>query len=159
LHEPDLLVLDEPMNGLDPMGRQEVAQILLDLARAGRSIVISSHILSELEGLCREFIILNWGRILASGSRHEIRADLHQWSEQLMVRCDAPERLARVLFEAGVLLGFDLDPDRQMLRLRVRQPEAFYARWLELLQTSGVTVYEIRSESRSLKHIFERVTT
>lgn len=159
LHEPDLLVLDEPMNGLDPMGRQEVAQILLDLAKAGRSILISSHILSELEGLCREFLILNWGRILASGSRHEIRADLRQWSEQLMVRCDAPERLARVLFDAGLLLGFDLDSERQTLHLRVRQPESFYSRWLELLAASGVRVYEIRSQSRSLKQIFEKVTT
>jgi len=158
LHEPDLLVLDEPMNGLDPMGRQEVAHILLELARAGRSILISSHILSELEGLCREFLILNWGRILASGSRHEIRSDLRHWSEQLMVRCDSPERLARVLFDAGVLLGFDLDAERQTLHLRVKEPETFYARWLELLHTSGVTVYEIRSQSRSLKQIFERVT-
>jgi ABC-2 type transport system ATP-binding protein len=159
LHEPDLLVLDEPMNGLDPMGRQEVAQILLELAHAGRSILISSHILSELEGLCREFLILNWGRILASGSRQEIRTDLRHWSEQFMVRCDAPEHLARVLFDAGVLLGFDLDAEQQTLHLRVKDPEIFFARWLELLHSSGVTVYEIRSQSRSLKQIFERVTT
>jgi ABC-2 type transport system ATP-binding protein len=158
LHEPDLLVLDEPMNGLDPMGRQEVAHVLQELARGGRSILVSSHILSELEGLCRGFLILNWGRILASGSRDEIRADLRHWSEQVMVRCDAPERLARVLFEAGVLLGFDLDADQQTLQLRVKQPEEFYARWLEFLMVSGVVVYEIRSQSRSLKQIFERVT-
>ena len=159
LHDPDLIVLDEPMNGLDPMARQEVAVILLGLARAGRSILISSHILSELEGLCRDFLILNWGRILASGTRTEIRADLRHWSEQLMVRCDAPEKLARVLFDAGMLLGFDLDPERQTLHLRVKQPETFYARWLELLHASGVAVYEIRSESRSLKQIFEQVTS
>lgn len=158
LHEPDLVVLDEPMNGLDPMGRQEVAHILLDVARTGRSVLISSHILSELEGLCREFLILNWGRILASGSRHEIRTDLRQWSEQLMVRCDAPEKLARTLFDAGVLLGFDLESDAQTVHLRVRQPEQFYERWLDLLTASGVAVYEIRSESRSLKQIFEHVT-
>lgn len=159
LHDPELIILDEPMNGLDPMGRQEVGQILLGLAKAGRSILISSHILSELEGLCREFLILNWGRILASGSRHEIRSDLRHWSEQLMVRCDQPERLARTLFDAGVLLGFDLDPVKQTVHFRVRQPEEFYERWLDLLQASGVAVYEIRSESRSLKQIFEQVTT
>jgi ABC-2 type transport system ATP-binding protein len=76
LHEPDLLVLDEPMNGLDPMGRQEVALMLAELAERGASILISSHILAELESLCRNILILNWGRILASGSQKEIRGDL-----------------------------------------------------------------------------------
>jgi ABC-2 type transport system ATP-binding protein len=158
LHGPDLLVLDEPMNGLDPMGRQEVAQVLRELAEAGRTILISSHILAELESLCRDFLILNWGRVLASGSRHEIRSDLREWSEQLTVRCSAPEQLARVLFDAGLLLGFDVDPQAQTLHLRVKEAEAFHARWLDLLMQSGVTVYEIRSRSRSLEQIFEHVT-
>ena len=88
LHEPDLLVLDEPMNGLDPMGRQEVAGLLTDLAAQGASILISSHILAELESLCRNILILNWGRILASGSQREIRGELKNWSEELAIQCD-----------------------------------------------------------------------
>src|SRR5271169_3980360 len=72
LHEPDLLVLDEPMNGLDPMGRQEIAQILKGLVATGVSILISSHILAELESLSKNILILNWGRVLASGSQGEI---------------------------------------------------------------------------------------
>jgi ABC-type multidrug transport system ATPase subunit len=58
-----LLVLDEPMNGLDPMGRQEMAQTLKELAAGGVSILISSHILAELEALCNNILVLNWGRI------------------------------------------------------------------------------------------------
>src|SRR5688572_13268446 len=108
MHQPDLLVLDEPMNGLDPMGRQEMAQVLKELALNGVSILISSHILAELEALCKNILILNWGRILASGAQRDIRADLKNWSEQLLVRCDHPEKLARHLFDSGVLLGFDL---------------------------------------------------
>ncbi|MBM3881712.1 MAG: ABC transporter ATP-binding protein [Verrucomicrobia bacterium] len=158
LHQPELLVLDEPMNGLDPLGRQEMAQVLKALAAAGTSILISSHILAELEALCRDFVFLNWGRVLAAGSRQEIRTDLSHWAERLQVRCDEPERLARHLFEAGVLLGFELDPACQTLHVQVKDPEQFYARWLELLLASGVTVYEIRSESRSLHQIFEKVT-
>ena len=67
MHEPDLLVLDGPMNGLDPMGRQEMAQTLKELAAEGVSILISSHILAELEALCSNILVLNWGRVLASG--------------------------------------------------------------------------------------------
>src|SRR5436190_11659248 len=141
LHEPDLLVLDEPMNGLDPMGRQEVAALLKELAAQGVSILISSHILAELEALCKNILILNWGRILASGSQREIRSDLKSWSEALSIQCDAPEKLARHLFDAGVLLGFDIDAAEGLLHIRVKEASNFYERWTGLLLDSGVTVY------------------
>ncbi|HOB32419.1 MAG TPA: ABC transporter ATP-binding protein [Verrucomicrobiota bacterium] len=158
MHHPDLLVLDEPMNGLDPMGRQEIAQILKNLAASGVSILISSHILAELESLCRNILILNWGRILASGDQRDIRGDIRNWSEELSISCDAPEKLARHLFDAGVLLGFDLSSDGR-LHIRVKDPQAFYADWTRLLLASGVQVHDIRSQTRSLKSIFEKVTT
>jgi ABC-2 type transport system ATP-binding protein len=159
LHEPDLLVLDEPMNGLDPMGRQEVGHILKELAANGVSILISSHILAELESLCKDILILNWGRILASGSQKEIRSDLKDWSEELSIQCDSPDTLARHLFNAGVLLGFDLDGEEGWLHIRVKDAAAFYERWTGLLLESKVTVHAIRSQSRSLKNIFDKVTT
>jgi ABC-2 type transport system ATP-binding protein len=159
LHEPDLLVLDEPMNGLDPMGRQEVANLLKELASNGVSILISSHILAELESLCKNILILNWGRVLASGSQKDIRGDLKNWSEELSIQCDSPEKLARHLFDAGVLLGFDLEPRESILHIRVKDAAAFYARWTGLLLESQVTVHAIRSQSRSLKNIFDKVTT
>lgn len=158
LHDPEFLVLDEPMNGLDPLGRQEIAQILKELAAGGMNILISSHILAELEALCRDFVILNWGRVLASGSRTTLRKDVHGWAEQLQVRCDQPETLARTLFDAGVLLGFQLDPETGFLHIQVKDPASFYAQWLDLLLASRVVVFEIRSESRSLRQIFEKVT-
>jgi ABC-2 type transport system ATP-binding protein len=159
MHEPELLVLDEPMNGLDPMGRQEVAVILKELAGQGVSILISSHILAELEALCKNILVLNWGRILASGSQKEIRADIKDWSEELEIECDEPERLARSLFDAGVLLGFDVDPAESRLSIRVRDAAAFYEQWTSLLLQSGTTVHGIRSRSRSLQNIYEKVTT
>src|SRR5437762_9470188 len=141
LHQPDLLVLDEPMNGLDPMGRQEISNILKDLAANGVSILISSHILAELEALCKNILLLNWGRVLASGAQKEIRSDLKNWSEELSIQCDAPERLARRLFDAGVLLGFDLDGKNGLLQIRVKDASDFYARWTDLLLESQVMVY------------------
>jgi ABC-2 type transport system ATP-binding protein len=159
LHEPDLLVLDEPMNGLDPMGRQEIGHILKELAANGVSVLISSHILAELESLCQDILILNWGRILASGSQKEIRSDLKDWSEELSIQCDSPDTLARHLFDAGVLLGFDLDGEAGWLHIRVKDAPAFYERWTGLLLESKVTLYAIRSQSRSLKNIFDKVTT
>jgi ABC-2 type transport system ATP-binding protein len=159
LHEPDLLILDEPMNGLDPMGRQEMSQIMRDLASSGTSILVSSHILAELEPLCQEILIINWGRIIATGSQFEIRADVKDWPEELQVQCDQPEKLARHLFESGLLLGFDIQPEDGILTFRVKDGPAFYARSLDLLLESGVRIQEVRSRSRSLKEIYEKVTT
>jgi ABC-2 type transport system ATP-binding protein len=158
LHQPELLVLDEPMNGLDPMGRQEMAQALQELAAAGVSVLISSHILAELEALCKSILILNWGRILASGSQKEIRSDLKNWAEELEIVCDTPEKLARCLFDAGVLAGFDCLPEEGLLRIRVKDAASFYAQWTGLLLASGAAVLSIRGRSRSLQNIYEKVT-
>jgi ABC-2 type transport system ATP-binding protein len=159
LHEPELLVLDEPMNGLDPMGRQEMAHTLKELCAGGVSILISSHILAELEALCNNILVLNWGRILASGSQNEIRSDIKNWSEELEIECEAPEKLAAHLFAAGVLAGFDLRPEEGLLRIRVKDAASFYERWTALLLESGALVYAIRSRSRSLQNIYDKVTT
>ncbi|MCF7669073.1 MAG: ABC transporter ATP-binding protein [Verrucomicrobia bacterium] len=158
LHEPELLVLDEPLNGLDPMGRQEMGRLFKDLCSQGVSIVISSHILEELESLCKWFLMLNWGRVVASGTRDAIQSGSRRWDEQLLVRCDRPERLARCLFDEELLRGFYLEPGNGAVSFHIKEPEEFYENWLNILERSGVTVYEIRSGTRSLSSIFAKVT-
>ena len=74
------------------------------------------------------------------------------------MRCSDPQRLARLLFDAGLLLGFDLEPAENVLRFRVQNPAAFYEQWVDLLRQSGVTVFEIRGLNRSLKQVYDKVT-
>ena len=157
MHDPDLLVLDEPMNGLDPMGRQEISTILRDIAAEGKSIIISSHILHELETLCRQVLILNWGRIIATGSHQRIRQDHNNWAEQLFVRCSDRARLIELLFQAGLIRGFQYDQSDDGAGFQLADPERFYSEWNRILAESGLDFYEIRSESRSLKQVFEKV--
>ena len=144
------------MNGLDPMGRQEMARPPQELAAAGASILISSHILAELESLCKNILILNWGRILASGSQKEIRGDIKNWSEELAIQCDDPEKLARHLFDAGVLLGFDLDAAAGLLRIRVKDAASFYQHGPVCCWAAGWPCHAIRSQSRSLQNIYRK---
>ncbi|MCX6951239.1 MAG: ATP-binding cassette domain-containing protein [Verrucomicrobia bacterium] len=95
IHEPELVILDEPMNGLDPMGREEFGNVLRELAQEGRSVIISSHILRDLETLCADFLMLRWGRIprsLNEATSTEARA---RWPEATSFRCESPEKLAR----------------------------------------------------------------
>ncbi len=158
LAEPDLLVLDEPMNGLDPMGRQEVSQILTELAAGGVNIIISSHILAELESLCKSVIIVSWGRVLASGEQKSIRSELQDWSEEIDIRCDQPIKLVRTLFDRELLNGFDIDEEASSVNLRIRNPEDFYNQFTGLVKSSGITLWEMRSKSRSLRNIFDQMT-
>ncbi len=158
LHNPDLIVLDEPMNGLDPMGRREFAQILKKLAADGVNIIISSHILAELEVLCKNVLIMSWGRVLASGGQKSIRTDIRNWSEQLTLRCDRPLQLAGILFQQNLLLGFDVDEADSALTLRIRSPETFYQRFPQIIRESGLTLWEMKSQSRSLRNLFDKIT-
>ncbi len=156
LHRPALLILDEPMNGLDPMGRHEVSDILRSLHRAGTHILISSHILDELEALCSQFLMLSWGRVLASGSQSAIHAGIQHWPEQVIIRTDRPDTVATVLNQSGHLRGYLLEDDRLLVWLK--DPSAFYASWTTLLAGCDADIYDVQSKSTSLTGIFEKVT-
>jgi ABC-2 type transport system ATP-binding protein len=153
LHEPDLVILDEPMNGLDPMGREEMARVLRELARDGRSVLISSHILHDLETLCAEFLLLRWGRIpqsLNESASPEARA---RWPEATSFRCDSPDALARFFFARGLLRGCDIDAERGMLHARWRDPQQFYGQgnFHALLLESGVRIHEVQNTESLLE--------
>jgi ABC-2 type transport system ATP-binding protein len=153
LHEPALIVLDEPMNGLDPMGREDMGNVLRELAQDGRSVVISSHIPHDLEVLCASFLLLRWGRIprsLNESTSAEARA---RWPEATSFRCAEPDQLARFLFDRGLVRGCDIAADTGMLHVRWRDPERFYAagNFHELLLESGVKIFEVQSTASLLE--------
>lgn len=153
LHEPELVILDEPMNGLDPMGREEMGNVLRDLARDGRSVLISSHILHDLEALCAEFLLLRWGRIPRSLNESTSAESRARWPEATSFRCDAPDRLARFLFERALLRGCDIVAESGLLHVRWNDPERFYGegRFHELLLESGVRIFEVQSTASLLE--------
>ncbi|MEZ5278773.1 MAG: ABC transporter ATP-binding protein [Opitutaceae bacterium] len=158
LHRPDLLVLDEPMNGLDPMGRREIGDLLREEAARGVHILVSSHILPELESLCGRLVLMNWGRVLAAGSRQSIRNELQTWSERVTVRCDQPGALARSLLQRGLIRGFEIGSGGDSVSLVLERPAEFYDQLNDALLESGTAIREVRSETRSLHQIFERMT-
>jgi len=156
MHDPDLIVLDEPMNGLDPNGRSEFCDILRDLHHQGKSILVSSHILHELEFLCSRFLILNWGRALASGSQSEIRKTVTEWSDELSIRCSDPKALANHLEGQGLIRGYLVEDGT--LKLWVLNPETFFESWPALVSGSKVEIFEIRNQNQALTSLFEQMT-
>jgi ABC-2 type transport system ATP-binding protein len=151
LHGPQLIILDEPMNGLDPMGREEFSEVLRQLAREGVSVLISSHILHDLEALCGDFILLRWGRIPHASQEGVSPETRPRWPEATTIRCEAPEKLARYFFEQDLLRGFELGPERDTLHLRWRDPDRFYARFEHHLLASEVRIFEVRGTATFLE--------
>src|SRR4029450_9652912 len=100
--DPELLILDEPLNGMDPIQRRRTIQLIRDWAASGRSVVGSGHVLHEVEALTSNVLVINNGRIVAEGNVHQIRELIDEHPHTISIRCEDPKRLARdVLVECG----------------------------------------------------------
>ena len=95
VHDPQLLILDEPLAGMDPLARRRTIRMIRDWARAGRSVIVSSHILHEIESMTGNILLINNGRILAEGDVHQIRDLIDEHPHSVSVRAEDPRALAR----------------------------------------------------------------
>jgi ABC-2 type transport system ATP-binding protein len=152
LHDPELVILDEPMSGLDPMGRMEVRGIIRDLKAAGKTVFFSSHILSDVEALCDRVIMLHKGRKVAEGRVEELIGAETLYIELVVSPVLPADRLATAGIppEAGYAQG-DL--------LVLRAPGSEEAnRWMASLLREGCTVLSCVPMKKGLEEIFmERV--
>jgi ABC-2 type transport system ATP-binding protein len=152
-HEPDLLILDEPLNGLDPVGRHDVTVLLREWASEGRGLVLASHILHEVEAVTHSFLLIYGGRLLASGSAAEVHSLLADVPDEIRIRCDDPARLARCLVEHGVVESLRFAPGKELV-VGTRSSAAIYAGLPEWLEAAGVRVDQLQSSDDSLVAVF-----
>ena len=94
-HDPELLILDEPLSGMDPIARRKTIRLIKDWGRAGKSVIVSSHILHEIESMTSNILLINQGRILAEGNVHQIRDLIDEHPHTVSIRADEPRALAR----------------------------------------------------------------
>jgi ABC-2 type transport system ATP-binding protein len=155
VHDPRLLVLDEPLTGLDPVGRREVIDLVRELADEGRHLLVSSHILHEVEAMTSRVLLIHRGRILADGEVHEIRALIDEHPHHVEIRCDDARSLARRLLEFDDVVRVSLDPsgDGRLVVETVR-PEEFYGRMPEIVLASGVKIEKLASPDDNLEAVF-----
>ena len=125
-HRPEILVLDEPLNGLDPMARAESLALFQGLGKEGLHVVISSHILHEVERISDHVVLLSHGYVVAEGQIHAVRSEVTEHPMQILVRCSAAQSLAARLFAADHVVEVKLHPDGQGLHVRTRDADAFH---------------------------------
>src|SRR5437762_9224613 len=99
-HDPDLLILDEPLAGMDPIARRKTIRMIKDWGRAGKGVIVSSHILHEIESMTSNILLINQGRILAEGDVHQIRDLIDEHPHTVYVRAADPRRVAREFINA-----------------------------------------------------------
>ncbi|HEV2707780.1 MAG TPA: ABC transporter ATP-binding protein [Pyrinomonadaceae bacterium] len=141
-HNPSVLILDEPLNGLDPMARAEIIRLFQALAAEGLYLIISSHILHEVDMMSDSVVLMHNGYVVAEGDVHGVRDEIEEHPMQILVRCDRPQVLAARLFEHEHVIEARIHDDRQGLFVKTRRPDDFY-----LLLNRLVTEHNLQVES------------
>lgn len=142
LNDPNLIVLDEPLSGIDPVGRQEMLELFKDLAQQGKCLLISSHELEELEKLTNHVAIMARGRIAAVGTLQQIRDLLDDFPVSIRIEVPAPRELAQRLLGFDEVSGIDL-PDSTSLVVRARNPKRFYRDFGRLVASEKIAVQRL----------------
>ena len=148
-----LLLLDEPLNALDPMWRLEVAALMHEAAENGACVVVSSHILEEVQAIAGWLLLLFRGRVVAAGSQAEIRALLHKRAQALRLRVSDPRALARELLSRAPVTELHLEPNH--LTVQASAPDALFAALPAAVVASGATVDFAATEGDDLISLFQ----
>ena len=125
-HDPQVLVLDEPLNGLDPMARTQVIHLLRTLAAAGRHVLVSSHILHEVDEISDRVVMIHGGAVVAEGEIRAVRGEITRHPVQVLIRCDQPRPLAASCFGQDHVVEARLLDDGRSLLVRTRDAAAFF---------------------------------
>ena len=153
-HDPQLLILDEPLSGMDPIGRRKTIRMIKDWSRAGRSVIVSSHILHEIESMTANILLINQGRILAEGNVHQIRDLIDTHPHTVHIRADRPRALAREFLAHDDVLSLRFEETAVVVQ--TGRPDAFYARLTDMAASGELgTIHEVTSPDDNLQAVFQ----
>jgi ABC-2 type transport system ATP-binding protein len=150
-----LLVLDEPLAGLDPVGRREMIDWIRDWGRQGRSVLVSSHILHEVELMTQEVVLINQGRVLASGNIHDIRRLIDAHPHRIRLSTPTPKVLAARLLDLPGIESVSFSEERRQVDLETTKPEQFHAWLAKLVLDESIVVHELTSADDNLESVFQ----
>ena len=155
-HEPEVLLLDEPVTGMDPVNRRTVIDLVRRLGREGRTVLVSSHILHEVEAMTRRVLLVNHGRILAEGDVREIRELMDEHPHTVALRARDPRRLAAAIVAWPNVLSVSFGPEGEWLTVQTARPDEFYRGLSEAALEAGVV--EMYSPDENLESVFRYLT-
>jgi len=153
-HEPELLILDEPLSGMDPIARRRTIKLIREWGRSGRSVIVSSHILHEIESMTSNILLINQGRILAEGDVHQIRDLIDEHPHTVHIKAEQPRALAREFLGSDHVLSLRFEDDAVIVQ--TGRPDAFYAQLTSLAASNELgAVHEVTSPDDNLQAVFQ----
>jgi ABC-2 type transport system ATP-binding protein len=152
-HEPEVLILDEPLTGMDPVARRRTMDLIREFAGRGATVIVSSHVLHEVEAMTSEVVLLHQGRVLARGGKDEIRREISRVPHKILLRSAEPRALARELLQLPGVVGVHLADGE--VRVETRFPDEFYDRLPRIVLEQRVPVEALEAEDVGLDAIFE----
>ena len=153
-HDPEILILDEPLSGMDPLVRRKTIRWIKEYGRSGRSVIVSSHVLHEIESMTSNILLINQGRILAEGNVHQIRDLIDEHPHTVYVRADETRALAREFLAEDHVLNLKFEGGAVLVQ--TAKPDAFYARLTALAASGEVgAIHEVTSPDDNLQAVFE----
>ena len=155
IHDPQLLLLDEPASGLDPRARIEMMAILQELQRLGKTIIISSHILSELQNLCNRCAIIERGRLIYAGPVQGVREQMAE-TRVVWVKASPETEAVQLLQRCSDVTS--VEPVEGRLKVTLANHDCDPAGLAEILVRGGVRLSELRDDEMGLEEVFLRVT-
>ena len=154
VHDPSLLILDEPLSGMDPLARRRTIRMIRDWARAGKSIIVSSHILHEIESMTGNILLINNGRILAEGDVHHIRDLIDEHPHTVSVRAADPRALAREFLAHADVRSLKFEEGAVIVE--TGKPDLFYTRLTEMAASGQFgAIDEVTSPDDNLAAVFQ----
>jgi ABC-2 type transport system ATP-binding protein len=154
-HDPQVLVLDEPLNGLDPMARAETIALFREWGEKGRHVIVSSHILHEVDRISDQVILLSQGYVVAEGEIQGVRSEVKEQPMQILVRCDRPEMLAARLFQQHGAVEAKISADGKGLLLRTRDADGFYLMLNRIVMEHGLVVESIAPADDDVNSVYQ----
>jgi ABC-2 type transport system ATP-binding protein len=153
-HEPRVLVLDEPLNGLDPMARAEVTELFKELRDAGHFLLLSSHILHEVDVISDQVVFLNSGYVVAEGEIQGVRSEIRAQPMKVLIRCEKPADLAARLFDEGQITAAEINLDGGGLLVSTQDADRFYLRLNSVVAEDGFALDTVMPADADVQAVY-----
>jgi ABC-2 type transport system ATP-binding protein len=154
-HDPQVVVLDEPLNGLDPLARSEAIALFRQWGEQGRHVIVSSHILHEVDQISDQVILLSQGYVVAEGQIQGVRSEVKDQPMQILVRCDRPAMLAARLFQQDHVVEAKIHADGKGLLLRTKDADSFYLLLNRVILDSGLEVESVAPADDDVNSVYQ----
>ncbi len=154
-HNPEIIILDEPLNGLDPLGRRKIIRLIKEYKTEGKTIIVSSHVLPEIEAMTKKIILIHQGKIFAQGDIHYIRDLIESHPHMISVKCSDPRKLAAKFIHEDFVLNVHFGTSQDSLLVETNNRDKFFGLLPRLFVEEKIDVFAITSPDDNLQAVFD----